>query len=696
MGVAASLPRRATRSTARLAALTHVGSAHLVAALVVVSTLVRGFAGTLKETPAYFQDEYLYAELARSLAETGRPLVRGAEAHFPALLHPILTSPAWLLTDVGAAYGLVKWMGALAISLAAVPAFVLARRLGLGRKLALGVAALTLATPSLFYSSWVLAEPFAYPLALAALAAGTLALARSGRWPQLLFVVLAALAAFARVQLIVLPVCFLCAAVFMGIRERSLRRTLRAQAPVLGPFAAAFALLVAVSPVRLLGAYADPLGHDAVLSTLPDRLGKNALGVAYASGWILVPGALLGLGLALTSPRRRAELAFGALATPFAVALLLEASLVGDVGRIQERYSFYLVPVVAAAFGLFASRGWPARRTHALLAAGALVASAVVPLAFHAADTAKTQSAFLFGVHRLEQALGDDGTGLLAVALVAGALSIAAGVLALRPRIATPAVLGLALCFCAATSALAVDFDRRNTAGVRDSFLPAEPSWVDAAGVGEVSLVRGLGSKTDAMEQLFWNRSVKRVLLMPGALPFDSFGAERLDFASDGRLIAGRQPIRSAILVDEWATRVELRGAVSVASSPGFRLWRPAGIPRLSVFVPGYYRDGWLAQRVGLNAWAPPGRTLAGRFSFTVSAPPYLEAPVNMRVQEGTRRLVAFRLRPGQSRSIQVPVCGAAAWFGTLLADRGIVLGDRVVSARATSPRFRADSAACR
>jgi hypothetical protein len=114
------------------------------------------------------------------------------------------------------------------------------------------------------------------------------------------------------------------------------------------------------------------------------------------------------------------------------------------------------------------------------------------------------------------------------------------------------------------------------------------------------------------------------------------------------------------------------------------------------VFVPGYYRDGWLAQRVGLNVWAPPGRTLAGRFSFTVSAPPYLEAPVSMRVQEGKTRLVAFRLRPGQSRSIQVPVCGAAAWFGTLLADRGIVLGDRVVSARATSPRFRADPAACR
>ena len=695
MGVAASLPRRATRSGARLASLTRVGSAPLVAGLVVVSTLVRGLAGTLKETPAYFQDEYLYAELGRSLAEAGRPLVRGAELNFPALLQPILTAPAWLLGDVGAAYGLVKWMGALAISLAAIPAFVLCRRLGLGRNLALGVAALTLATPSLFYSSWVMAEPFAYPLAVAALAAGTVALADSKRRPQLLFVLLATLATLARAQLIVLPVCFLCAAVFIGLRERTVRQTLRAQAPVLGPFAAAFALLVAVSPGRVLGSYSNPLSHDAVLAALPERVGMNALGVAYASGWILVPGALLGLAFALTSPRRRADLAFGALATPFALALLLEASLVGDVDRIQERYSFYLVPVVAVAFGLFASRGWPARRTHALLAAGALAASAVVPLAFHAADTAKTQSAFLFAVHRLEQALGDDGTGLLAVALVAASLSIAGGVVALRPRVATPAVLGLAVCFCAATSVLAVDFDRRNTAGVRDSFLPAEPSWVDKADVGEVALVRGLGSKTDAMEQLFWNRSVKRVLLMPGAVPFDSFGAEQLSFESDGRLLAGQQPVRSALLVDEWAALVQLRGAVPVASSPGFRLWRPAGIPRLSVFVPGYYKDGWLAPRVGLSAWAPPGRTLAGRFSFTVSAPPSLNAPLRMRVEAGNRSLAEFSLKPGRSRSVQIPVCGGRAWFGTLLADRGVADGNRVVAARATPPRFHADPAAC-
>ena len=69
----------------------------------------------------YFGDEYLYAALGRSLAETGRPLVRGQAAQFPALLEPLLTAPAWLVGDVGIAYHLAQMIGALAMSLAACP-----------------------------------------------------------------------------------------------------------------------------------------------------------------------------------------------------------------------------------------------------------------------------------------------------------------------------------------------------------------------------------------------------------------------------------------------------------------------------------------------------------------------------------------------------------------------------------------------
>jgi hypothetical protein len=694
MGVAASLPRRGSRPRARLARLAAIGAAPLVGALVLASTLLRGLAGVLKETPVYFQDEYLYAELSRAFADTGHPLVRGSEVHFPALLQPIVTAPAWFLDDVGDSYTLVKWIGALAMSLAAVPTFLLARRLGIGRSLTLGVTILTVATPSLLYASWVVSEPFAYPLALGAVAAGTVALADGRRGPQLAFLVLAALAAFSRAQFLILPFCYLTGIALLGLRRRALRRTLREQALVLSLLVAPLSLALLLAPSKLLGPY-ESLSIDTDLSALPGFLGRNALGTAYASGWVIVPGALLGLWFAFTRPRSRTELAFAAFGAPLVAMLLIQASLVGDVGLIQERYTFYVVPVVGLAFALFASRGWPACRAHAVIAAGALAVTAAVPLAFDAADVSNRQSGVLFGMQRLDQLLGGGDSAALAVAGVGAVLALSVAVLALRPRIATPIVLTLALSLCVAASALAADFDRRNTSAVRASFLPSEPSWIDQAALGEVALVRGLGLKTDAMEQLFWNRSINRVLLLPGAKPFDSFGADQIDFARDGTLLVDRRPVRSALLVDEWAARIALRGAVAVASSSGFRLWRPAGTPRLALFAPGFYRDGWLAPRAGLNVWAPLRGRLEGRVSFSLSAPDFLPGQVRLRVRAGEQRL-EFRLRPGASRRVALPVCAPTTWAAVIEADRGISLGNRVVGVRGTLPRYERDPSACR
>jgi hypothetical protein len=695
MGVAASLPRRVARRRARLARRAAVGAAApLVGVLVLTSTLLRGFAGALKETPAYFQDEYLYAELSRTIADAGEPLVRGSEPHFPALLQPILTAPAWFLGDVGDSYAVVKWIGALAMSLAAVPAFLLARRLGLGQFLSLGAAALTIATPSMLYTSWVVSEPFAYPLALGAVAAGTVALADGRRGPQCAFLILAALAAFSRAQFLVLPFCYVAGIVLLGLRRRALRPTLREQALVLSLVVAPLTLALVLAPGRLLGPY-ESIEVDTDLTSLPALVGRNALGVAYASGWVLVPGALLGFWFAFARPRSRTELAFAAFGAPLALILLVQASLVGDVGLLQERYTFYLVPVIGLAFGLFASRGWPARRAHALVAAMAVIAAAAVPLVFDAADAGGRHSAFLFAVHRLDQLLGHAESGSLAAAGVGALLALSVAVLGRRPGMATPAAFALALGFCTAGSALAFDFDRRNSSAVRAAFLPSESSWIDEAALGDVALVRGLGLKTDAMEQLFWNRSINRVLLLPGAKPFDSFGATPISLAPDGRFLVDRRPVRSALLVDEWAARIELRGAAPVASSTGFRLWRPAGTPRLALFAPGYYRDGWLALRAGLNVWAPPRGGLEGRISFVVSAPDFLPAPVRLRVRAGEQQL-EFRLRQGASRRVTLPVCEPTSWAAVIQADRGISLGNRVVSARATPPRYRPDRSACR
>src|SRR5436305_3890214 len=169
--------------------------------MVVASFGGRMFAAVGRIAPYYLPDEYIYPSLAQSFAEHGRPLIRGATAHFPALLDPLVTAPAWLVTsDPQVAWRLTQGIHAVAFSLAAIPAYLLARRLGLGRGLALGVAALAVAVPDGVYAGSMLADAVAYPLALCALCAGIDVIASATMRGQVLFVVFTALAVAARIQ----------------------------------------------------------------------------------------------------------------------------------------------------------------------------------------------------------------------------------------------------------------------------------------------------------------------------------------------------------------------------------------------------------------------------------------------------------------------------------------------------------------
>ena len=87
--------------------------------------LARGMLG-----PFIMVDELIYSELARSFAAGDGFQVRGAPAAGFSLVYPILISPAYALFDsLPEAYAAVKTLNALLMSLAAVPAYLLARRL---------------------------------------------------------------------------------------------------------------------------------------------------------------------------------------------------------------------------------------------------------------------------------------------------------------------------------------------------------------------------------------------------------------------------------------------------------------------------------------------------------------------------------------------------------------------------------------
>src|SRR2546423_1485780 len=195
-----------------------------LAGIVSASCLVRFVAALGHATPLYFPDEYIYASLARSLAEHGRPLIRGGSAHFPALLEPLAAAPFWLSHDPLLAYRLTQAENALAMSLAAVPVYLLTRRLGLGAGLSLVAAAVAVASPDLFFVSFVLADPLAYPLVLGALYAGVCALSRPTWRGQLAFLALATAAMLTRIQYALLPLVFVVGAV--AVERGNVRATL--------------------------------------------------------------------------------------------------------------------------------------------------------------------------------------------------------------------------------------------------------------------------------------------------------------------------------------------------------------------------------------------------------------------------------------------------------------------------------------
>src|SRR5262249_57907100 len=94
-----------------------------VSGIVTASFLVRLIAAAARPVPHYLPDEYIYPSLARSIAEHGRPLIRGVGVHFPALLDPLLTAPVWLGTgDPGRAVGSTHGLAAALVAAPAVPA----------------------------------------------------------------------------------------------------------------------------------------------------------------------------------------------------------------------------------------------------------------------------------------------------------------------------------------------------------------------------------------------------------------------------------------------------------------------------------------------------------------------------------------------------------------------------------------------
>jgi hypothetical protein len=408
-------------------------------------------------------------------------------------------------------------------------------------------------------------------------------------------------------------------------------------------YAAPLAFAAALGPRRLLGYYSGVADLHVHPGAIVHWLGTDSMLLAYAAGFALVPGALAGLAFALWRPRSREESGLAALSVGLLLGLFAEAALYATNGsdRFQERYLMILLPLVFPAFWLWLRRGRPAPRAVALVALALLVLSMRVPLSGYTVSDAKQDSPFLLGIFRLEKAVGI-GDGSLFVALVAAALACVAAAAAFRSRFAHVAVATTLLASCA-VSVAAVSFDHHVVRTVRATYLPPDARWIDHAGLGPATLIQTPATPhARAHEQLFWNRSLARMLFLDEASRVDAFDSPRVQVAPDGRLVSGGKTVRGPLVISNFAVRARLVGAVAVARGADYELWRPLGTPRMAMFVGGLYHDDWLANAGHITLW--PGRD--GRVEGTFRLPLSLPA--------GTQRTVLQLRGPGVSRNVVV------------------------------------------
>ena len=117
--------------------------------------------------PTIFTDELELTQLSRAIAETGEPARRG-EPYGLATLVAYVLAPVWWLGSATTSYATAKLVLVLAMTATVFPAYGLAR-LVVPRWYALAAAGAASAVPAFAYSSILVEEPLAYPLATLAL-----------------------------------------------------------------------------------------------------------------------------------------------------------------------------------------------------------------------------------------------------------------------------------------------------------------------------------------------------------------------------------------------------------------------------------------------------------------------------------------------------------------------------------------------
>ena len=368
-----------------------------ITVVVGVSFLVRAVVALWRPGPWILPDELIHVDLARSIADGHLPAVRGATSLGWGVIYPLIVAPAWIVLGNGLdAYRAALVVNALVMSLAAVPAYLLAR-LVVERRAGLLVAAGAVLVPTMALTGSMMTENAAYPLFLTAL----WLMGRAVRSPTLPAqgAALGALAllVLTRVQGVALVPAFVAAvltyASLLDVRSRrSYLLRFTPTAAVLGIGVLGAAAISAAGWGKEVLAGRSGAAADVVLADLPRQLGLHLGGllVMVAVVPFVASGVMIVAGLSRRAPERYrlyASIAWPVLAGTLGLVTIVGTAIALDGAEgVNERYVFYLVPLLliglAAWFEAKPGRG----RLALLILMAAVVVVALLPFDDLAAD----------------------------------------------------------------------------------------------------------------------------------------------------------------------------------------------------------------------------------------------------------------------------------------------------------------------
>lgn len=561
-----------------------------VGGIVLLSFLVRAWLARGMLGPFIMVDELIYSELGKSIADRFALAVREVPARGYGVVYPLVIAPAYLLFErVPDAYAAVKTINSLAMSLAAVPAYLLARRV-VSPRLALAASLLAVALPSLAYTGTVMTENVFYPLFLTVALLLVRMLERPTWRLQLAFLAAVVLALLTRTQAVAIVPAALTAPLLLALLARG--GSLAGLRPyrLLYGAVAATGLLVAAVQLGRGGSLSTLLGPYAVVaggSYDPGRVLRFA--VYHVAELDLYLGVVPLAATAVLAARARAldralqSMLAAALALSLWFTLVVAAFASRFADRIQERNLFVVAPLFVVLLLAWVERGAPRPRHLApAVAAGSALLVLALPFRTFIGRSSVSDTLMLLPWWAVVNKLGQSVVTPLAF-LLGALLALAFLVVPRRYALALP---GLVLAYWA-VAFVPIWFGpypygvRQASAGALFQGIRGVPrDWIDRAvpaGAEVAVLYTGRADRFTVNENEFFNRSVGRVYYTGQPTP-GGIGETKVAVSPRTGVVTGPggRPLRLRYLLSDGSVEPN---AVPLARDPllGMTVWKVGG-----------------------------------------------------------------------------------------------------------------------